>query len=375
MKDKVLILASVASMIDQFNMSNINILLSLGYEVHVACNFEKGSTCSNEKIKQLKVKLRELDVKYFQIDFTRSVFNLFQDIKSYKQVKNLMKENNYKFIHCHSPIGGVIGRLSCRAINTKCIYTAHGFHFYKGAPIKNWMIFYPIEKRLSRYTDILITINKEDYKRAKDNFYMNRLEYIPGVGIDIDYIERINIDKAQLKQNLKIPKDNVVIISVGELSKRKNHEIVIKALKNKKNVTYIICGQGNLEEYLNNLAKEYNVDLRLLGFRNDRLELIKMSDIFAFPSLQEGLPVALMEALAIGIPCVASKIRGNVDLIKEGKNGELFNLDSVQSLQLKFEKVFNILNKYNCISDMEKYSISNIYQQMMKIYKSETLQK
>lgn len=100
-----------------------------------------------------------------------------------------------------------------------------------------------------------------------------------------------------------------------------------------------------------------------------------MSDIFAFPSLQEGLPVALMEALAIGIPCVASKIRGNVDLIKEGKNGELFNLDSVQSLQLKFEKVFNLLNKYNCISDMEKYSISNIYQQMMKIYKSEILQK
>lgn len=372
---KMLMVSTVPSMIGQFNMNNISMLLELGYEVHVACDWNDRSVWTIEKINALKKQLNNLGVKYHQIDYSRSMFRITKHLKSYKQTLDLVTKNQYDFIHCHTPIASVIARLVCKKTNTKCVYTAHGFHFYKGAPIQNWIIFYPIEKWLSKYTDILITINKEDYKRAKDNFYMNRLEYIPGVGIDIDYIKSITIDKAQLKQNLKIPKDNVVIISVGELSKRKNHEIVIKALKNKKNVTYVICGQGNLEEYLNNLAKEYNVDLKLLGFRNDRLELIKMSDIFAFPSLQEGLPVALMEALAIGIPCVASKIRGNVDLIKEGKNGELFNLDSVQSLQLKFEKVFNILNKYNCISDMEKYSISNIYQQMMKIYKSEILQK
>lgn len=372
---KMLMVSTVPSMIGQFNMNNISMLLELGYEVHVACDWNDRSVWTIEKINALKKQLNNLGVKYHQIDYSRSMFRITKHLKSYKQTLDLVTKNQYDFIHCHTPIASVIARLVCKKTNTKCVYTAHGFHFYKGAPIQNWIIFYPIEKWLSKYTDILITINKEDYKRAKDNFYMNRLEYIPGVGIDIDYIKSITIDKAQLKQNLKIPKDNVVIISVGELSKRKNHEIVIKALKNKKNVTYVICGQGNLEEYLNNLAKEYNVDLKLLGFRNDRLELIKMSDIFAFPSLQEGLPVALMEALAIGIPCVASKIRGNVDLIKEGKNGELFNLDSVQSLQLKFEKAFNILNKYNCISDMEKYSISNIYQQMMKIYKSEILQK
>lgn len=372
---KMLMVSTVPSMIGQFNMNNISMLLELGYEVHVACDWNDRSVWTIEKINALKKQLNNLGVKYHQIDYSRSMFRITKHLKSYKQTLDLVTKNQYDFIHCHTPIASVIARLVCKKTNTKCVYTAHGFHFYKGAPIQNWIIFYPIEKWLSKYTDILITINKEDYKRAKDNFYMNRLEYIPGVGIDIDYIKSITIDKAQLKQNLKIPKDNVVIISVGELSKRKNHEIVIKALKNKKNVTYVICGQGNLEEYLNNLAKEYNVDLKLLGFRNDRLELIKMSDIFAFPSLQEGLPVALMEALAIGIPCVASKIRGNVDLIKEGKNGELFNLDSVQSLQLKFEKVFNLLNKYNCISDMEKYSISNIYQQMMKIYKSEILQK
>ena len=149
-KEKALILASVASMIDQFNMSNIDILLSLGYEVHVACNFEQGNTCTKDKINQLKNKLEELNVKYYQIDFTRSVYNIFQDIKAYKQVKKIMVENKYKFIHCHSPIGGVIGRLVCKNTKTKCIYTAHGFHFYKGAPLLNWLIYYPIEKWLSR---------------------------------------------------------------------------------------------------------------------------------------------------------------------------------------------------------------------------------
>ena len=186
MKDKVLILASVASMIDQFNMSNIDILISLGYEVHVACNFEKGSTCSQEKIVQLKKKLGEIEVKYYQIDFTRSVFNILQDVKAYRQVKRIMVENSYKFIHCHSPIGGVIGRLACKSTHTRCIYTAHGFHFYKGAPIKNWIVFYPIEKWLSKYTDVLITISKEDYNRAKNKFKMKQLEYIPGVGVDIE---------------------------------------------------------------------------------------------------------------------------------------------------------------------------------------------
>lgn len=372
-KEKVLILASVASMIDQFNMSNIDILLSLGYEVHVACNFEQGSTCTKEKIDQLKNRLEELNVKYYQIDFTRSVYNILQDIKAYKQVKKIMIENKYKFIHCHSPIGGVIGRLICKKTKTKCIYTAHGFHFYKGAPIQNWIIFYPIEKWLSRYTDILITINKEDYNRAKDNFYMKRLEYIPGVGIDINYIESINIDKGQLKQDLEIPKNNKVIISVGELSKRKNHEIVIKALQNKKNVTYIICGQGNLKEYLNNLAKECNVDLRLLGFRNDRLELMKMSDIFAFPSLQEGLPVALMEALATGIPCVASNIRGNNDLIENGINGFLFNPCDIKEIASSIDKLYTSISlrlqiRKRNIDKIKSYDIHVIQKLMKTIY-------
>lgn len=373
MKDKVLILASVASMIDQFNMSNINILLSLGYEVHVACNFEKGSTCTDEKIKQLKVKLRELDVKYFQIDFTRSVFNLFQDIKSYKQVKNLMKENNYRFIHCHSPIGGVVGRLSCRSTKTKCIYTAHGFHFFKGAPIKNWVIFYPIEKWLSKYTDVLITINKEDYKRAKSNFKMKKLEYIPGVGVDVAKIQSIIVDKEKKKKELGIDNNRKILISVGELSERKNHKIIIEAIAGLENITYIICGQGTLKQQLLDFAKKKDVDLKLLGFRDDRLELIKISDIFVFPSLQEGLPVALMEAMACETLCVASDIRGNNDLIKDNENGFLCNRNDYKQYSTKIVQLFNDAELRRQFIDfnkvkIKKYDGCEIKKLMLNIY-------
>lgn len=377
MKDKVLILASVASMIDQFNMSNINILLSLGYEVHVACNFEKGSTCTDEKIKQLKVKLRELDVKYFQIDFTRSVFNLFQDIKSYKQVKNLMKENNYRFIHCHSPIGGVVGRLSCRSTKTKCIYTAHGFHFFKGAPIKNWVIFYPIEKWLSKYTDVLITINKEDYKRAKSNFKMKKLEYIPGVGVDVAKIQSIIVDKEKKKKELGIDSNRKILISVGELSERKNHKIVIEAIAGLENITYIICGKGPLKKQLLDLAKNKDVDLRLLGFREDRLELIKISDVFVFPSLQEGLPVALMEAIACETLCIASDIRGNNDLIKNNENGYLCEFNNCKQYT---DKIIKLLEDVKLTSEfinnnkkiINKYDVNKIEKKMLVIYSNFT---
>lgn len=376
MKDKVLILASVASMIDQFNRPNINILLSMGYEVHVACNFEKGSTCTDEKIKQLKAELKELDVKYFQIDFTRSVFNLFQDFKSYKQVKNLMKKNNYKFIHCHSPIGGVIGRLSCKATKTKCIYTAHGFHFYKGAPLKNWLIFYPIEKLLSKYTDILITINKEDYNRAKDKFKMKKLEYVPGVGIDENKFQLKCFDREKYRSNLGFTKNDFVICSVGELNKNKNHDVIIKALSkiDKPNVKYIIVGIGSLEEYLIELSKRLGIskNVFLLGYRKDVPEILYSSDLFIFPSKREGLPVSVMEAIMSDVVCAVSKIRGNVDLINDGINGYVFKYHDLNRIEEIINKVINMTkeNKNKLVKNNDSLKNEISLNQVSKKYKS-----
>ena len=347
MREKVLIVASVASMIDQFNIPNIRLLQEMGYEVHVACNFEKGNSCSLEKIQTLKKLLENIEVKYYQINFERNILKIFSNFSAYKEVKKILEKNKYRFLHCHSPIGGVIGRIAGYLTQTKVIYTAHGFHFFKGAPLLNWLLYYPIEKYLSRYTEILITINKEDYERAK-TFYAKKVEYIPGVGIDVEKIKNIKIDKEQKRKELGLSKDSIVLLSVGELNKNKNHSIVIKALAklNNPNIHYLICGQGNLKEYLEKLIKKLKLEnnVKLLGFRKDIYEIYKISDIFVFPSKREGLSVALMEAIVCELPIICSDIRGNRDLIKNGNNGFLAD-NSVENYIYKINKIINNINK------------------------------
>lgn len=376
MKEKVLILASVASMIDQFNMPNIDLLQSLDYDVHVACNFENGNTCSLDKIMELKKKLDLMNVKIYQIDFTRSVFDIKQDIIAYRQVKKIMVDNKYKFIHCHSPIGGVVGRLACKTTNTKCIYTAHGFHFYKGAPFKNWLIFYPIEKWLSRYTDVLITINREDFERTEKKLKVKHIVYVPGIGIDLKRYQFEYCNRKTFRRELGLADDDIMLISVGELNMNKNHQIVIKALGEIKNprIHYIVAGQGNRKQDLINLAKEYKMEdrLHLLGFRNDIAKLYKESDIFIHPSFREGLSVAVMEAMACGLPCIVSNIRGNKDLIdKEG--GFLFELTKLSTLRHAIEELVknkNLREKYGNYNEIKinSFSIDKIQKMMKDIY-------
>ncbi len=326
MKEKMknaLIIASVASMIDQFNRSNIKLLQGLGYHVDVACNYIEGSTCTKERIADLKRTLKDWEVNYFQIDFARNVTNFKQNRRAYQQLKILAKKTHYNLVHCHAPIGGVLGRIVFqkeRKQGTAVIYTAHGFHFFQGAPLKNWMLYYPVEKFLSRWTDCLITINKEDYWRAKKKFHAKRIQYVPGVGVDLRKIAETKIDRSKKRRELGISEDAFFILSVGELSKRKNHKLILQALCNLKNkkICYVICGQGALENELKEFVLDYGLEkkVQFLGYRSDVVELYKSADLFVFPSLQEGLPVALMEAMASGVPCVASDIRGNRDLLE-----------------------------------------------------------
>lgn len=376
---KVLMLASVASMIDQFNMQNISILKEKGYEVHVAANFEQGSTSSSERMEQFKKKLNYLNIPFYQIDFSRNVMNIPQNIKAFNQIKKLMKGNKYEFIHCHSPIGGVCGRLAAKWSKTKVIYTAHGFHFYKGSSKINWMIYYPIEKCLSYITDVLITINKEDYELAKKKMNAKKIEYIPGVGVDTNKFGSVDIDKFEKRKELGLSENNIVLLSVGELNKNKNHEVVIRALAklSNPNIHYIVAGRGNLELYLKELLKKLNMvnNVKLLGFRNDISELYRISDIFCFPSYREGLSVALMEVMASGLPVVCSKIRGNVDLIDHKRGGFLCNLNSVEEFEIYIKELVNDTDKRKRMSEynrsiIEQYDITIVNQKMKNIYNS-----
>lgn len=340
---KMLMLASVASMIDQFNMPNIQLLQEMGYEVHVACNFEEGNTCSKEKILDLKRRLKNMEIKYYQIDFSRSVSNLKKNLKAYRQVYVLMKREQYQFVHCHSPIGGVIGRLVGHRTGTKVIYTAHGFHFFKGAPLKNWILYYPIEKFLSRYTEVIITINKEDYRLAKDKFHMKNLEYISGVGVDTKRFIECNVSKQEKRKELGIPEEAFLLLSVGELSERKNHKTVINALGRIQdpNIYYVIAGTGELyDDYLKDInAYGISKQVLLLGPRTDVEELCKAADVFIHPSIREGLGIAPLEGMASGLALISSYVNGIKDYTKDGITGccikKPLNVQEMKSAILK----------------------------------------
>lgn len=331
---KMLMTATVPSMIGQFNMGNIDILLKMGYEVHVACNFRDYSCWPKERIAEFVKELKKLKVKYHHIEYSRSPKSIGKMIKFFRQLDRLIKTENFTFVHCHTPIAGVLARICCHRNEVKVIYTAHGFHFYDGAPMQNWLLYYPVEKLLSRWTDILITINREDYKRAKNNFCAKNTVYVPGIGVDIEKFENGMFDSSEKRTELGLDSESIMLLSVGELSARKNHGIVIKALAKMNNplLHYFVAGKGELKKELEALAGELEIaeQVHLLGFRSDISELCHAADLFVFPSHQEGCPVALMEAIACRTPVMCSKIRGNTDLVKD--EARLFDEGSVDDV-------------------------------------------
>lgn len=378
---KALMMAHVASMIDLFNMDNIHILQDMGYEVDVACNFECGSVTSRQRVNEFKQELILQGINVYHIPVPRSITAIGNIIESCRIIRQLTNSKHYDIVHCQSPIGGVIARLACkkaRKHGTKVIYVAHGFHFYKGASIKNWMFFYPIEKYCARYTDCLITMNKEDYDIAIVKMKKTKnIKYIPGVGINVQKISNVNVDLDSKRKELGIPLESTVIVSVGELNENKNHEVIIRALVkiNNPDIHYIICGKGLLRDYLMKLSKDLqlNQNVHVLGYRKDVIEILKSSDIFAFPSKREGLSVSLMEAMAAGLPVVCSEIRGNIDLIKDGEGGYLIEKNDINRYAQTIKKLSEekeLRYKMACYNKnkVDKIDLKIIHSIMKRIY-------
>ena len=371
---KVLMLATVASMIDKFNMDNIEILRNFGYGVDVAANFDFGSAASQERVDVFRQELIDSGITVHNIRIPRKIFNIKGIINSYRKVKMLSKTENYQMIHCHSPIGGVIARLAFRKARrngTKVIYTAHGFHFFKGAPLLNWLIYFPLEWVCSFFTDVLITINKEDYNFAKKHMKAKRVEYVPGVGIDINKFQSVDVDKAEKRRELGICNDKPILLSVGELNKNKNHELVIRAVAD-LDVFYVIAGEGGLKEHLQSVITELGLNerVKLLGYCKDIAKLNKTADIYVLPSVREGLNVSLMEAMASGLPVACSKIRGNVDLIDK-QGGVFFEPESVSGCESAIKKILNMdllsTGNYNAFK-IKNFSKEVVHRHMERIY-------
>ncbi len=358
----------------RFFPEHIKMLIDEGHIVEVACNYTDSV---------LPDYIRKSHLKTYNIPFSRSPL-CKDNLTAYKALSELLENEHYDIVHTHTPNASVCVRVACRKLRKnglKVMYTAHGFHFYKGAPLKNWLIYYPVEKLCSRWTDVLITINKEDYALAQRKMCAKKIEYVPGVGIDLSRFGNSKTDVGKKKNELGIHQNATVLLSVGELNKGKNHTTAIKAmaiLKEKgilDNVVYFICGAGALKDDLEKQISKYSLgdNVFLLGYRTDIDELCDIADIYVFSSLREGLPVALMEAMACGLPCVASNIRGNTDLIQDGIGGYLCNpsdanafADSIEKLLLDEEK--RVSMGFANTQAIIEYSSGNITMYMKKIY-------
>lgn len=367
---KFLIVAHYSRFLVQFELNDVRLLQLMGFEVHYATNYQQEDMFSGA----IKI-IQENGVILHQIDFVRSPYNIPANIKAYRQLKNLMVKEKFSGVHCHTPMAGALARLAANATRTKpVLYTAHGFHFYKGCPLKNKLIYQTAETFLARYTDAQITINQEDYAAAQKFPLRGKAYYVPGIGVDVKKISSVQVDRATKRAELGIPEDAFVFVSVGELNENKNHRTVIRAFvkTDMANSYYLICGEGELKQEHLKLAEELGVSdrVRFLGFRTDVSEILRACDCFVFPSFREGLSVSLMEAMAAGLPCIASRIRGNVDLLPDSRY--LFEpSDETTLCQLMCDVVDGVQVGQECTRNkkiLEQYDVRNVSKQIEKIY-------
>ena len=285
----------------------ISDLIDAGHTVDIMCN---------EAVSKVPDIYKNRECKIYHHSATRKPLSK-GTLRTVKEIKELIAKNQYDIVHCHTPIAAACTRLACksdRKHGLKVFYTAHGFHFYKGAPIKNWLLYYPIEKVCSYFTDVLITINKEDYDFSCHKLNAKHSEYVPGVGIEVQAIRNKEVDYVAKRREIHVPLEAFLMLSVGELNRNKNHEVVIRALAEMKNekVHYAIAGRGGLAEYLVQLSEKLGVakQVHVLGYRTDIAELYKVADLCCFPSIREGLGLAAIEGMAVGLPLIVSDNRG-----------------------------------------------------------------
>lgn len=326
---KILFITTISGFLKQFEMNDVKIMLQAGYEVHYASNLY------NPVYRYDREELERQGIVFHHIDICKSPTELRKNFRALKQLKKIIREEKINLIHCHNPMGGVIGRIAALgAGRVKVMYTAHGFHFYKGAPLKNWLLYYPVEYLLAGCTDRLITINEEDYTAAK-HFRLRgngKVYRIPGVGIECEKFKYREDFREKTRRELGIPHSAFYILAVGELNDNKNHKVIIDALTkiSDSNIYFGICGQGVLYEELERFIKERYLEKRvfLYGFREDIPQMLAAADCFVFPSKREGLGIAALEAMAAGIPMITSDCRGTREYMQHEKNGYVCRLGS-----------------------------------------------
>lgn len=365
--NKILFTASIDGHINAFHKPYIKWFYDNGYEVHVASNGDR--------------EFLHVEKKY-NIPFERSPYKL-TNIKAYKLLKELIDANDYKLIHCHTPLASILTRLAARKSRkkgTKVIYTAHGFHFFKGAPLVNWIFYYTAEKLSAKLTDCLITINQEDYNFAISKLKIKNIKFVKGIGIDLNIFRSQTSEiKSNLRKEYGYSNDDFILIYAGELSYRKHQDLLIDAIDRVRervpNIKLLLAGQGALYNQYKKKIKKMHLEnnVFLLGSRKDVAELMQLSDLAVSSSRQEGLPVNVMEGMASALPLIVTNCRGNRDLVKNNVNGYVVGINDTVGFSDAIIKIY--LSEEDRIRFSQKnkemigpYSIENIVEKMAIIY-------
>lgn len=371
---KALIAAALAGFVRSFLTHDIKLLQDMGYEVYCAANK------NHPGAEGIDEYFEKNNVKFLQVDFSSNRPISKETLNSYSQFKNIINKEQFDVIHCHTPIVGVIVRLACkkqRKKGTKVIYTTHGFYFHKGSSKKSWLIFRNIEDWMSRYCDAIITINNEDFDNAK-KMHCKNVYHINGVGVDINKFRHVEIDREEYRKSIGIGQNDIMVLAVGELSKRKNQKVVVEALAkiNNPNIIFVHCGnamnkQATTEE-LKEVATKNNVRMLLLGLRKDIPQICHCADIGTISSTREGLGLAGIEMLASGLPVVASRVHGILDYMQEGVNGYLANPYNLEEFAEGIKKIidnnFKVKNKDKISNSVLDFDKEISYTQMKKIF-------
>jgi glycosyltransferase EpsD len=351
---------------------HIKMLINQGHNVDIACNIKN----------EINSELLERGCKVFNLNFQRSPFQR-SNFEAYKELKKIIVNEGYDLIHTHTPVASACSRFACRKIkDVKVIYTAHGFHFFKGASKKNWIIYYLLEKFLARWTDAIFTMNSEDFNNAK-KFKMRNPSSVfntNGVGVDLNkFVPQTEKTKAELRKQYGYSNEDFIMIYVGELSKRKNQKQVIESvglLKDKfRNIKLLLVGRGSLENSYKDLVDQLGLEeiVLFLGYRKDIPQLMGLADIALSSSKQEGLPVNVMEAMATGLPLVVTNSRGNRDLVLDNHNGYVVKLGSKEEFASAIEELYMSPEKRNKFGEkslelVEKYSLENVLEELKNLY-------
>ena len=373
-KKRVLFTATVVKQhIMTFHTPYLQMFQEMGWETAVAA--------SNDYDDPAELNIPFCD-RYIEIPFERIPWKA-GNIRAYRILKKEIDEGGFEIIHCHTPVGGLITRLaaaSARKKGTKVLYTAHGFHFHKDSSLFSWLAYYPVEWLMAHLTDVLLTMNREDYELAKKRMHAKKVLYVPGVGIDTGRFASHREDREEKRQELGFAQEDFLILTVAEMTKNKNHATVLNALallKDKAefaNMKYLICGQGEQEQALRQQAKDLDIadHVMFLGYRKDVPAVCRCSDLFAFMSYREGLPVALMEAMSCGLPAVCSGARGNTDLVEDGKEGCIVANDP-QALADTILELYHDPERRSCFSmaateKVKQFDRKNVHRIMKDIY-------